>query len=153
MGWLGENKDAVETSLFQTTRDLFTELSLVFFDTTSIYFEGEGGATLGQRGHSKDHRPDRKQMIVGAALDGAGRPVSCKMWPGNHTDVKALIPPGVYFRMLLIGYFERIDSERGIAWRCADSLSLRDFLGIALDEATPTPRPLTSRSLRPLIVF
>ena len=39
------------------------------------------------------------------------------------------IPPGVYFRMLLIGYFERIDSERGICWRCSDSLSLRQFLG------------------------
>ena len=47
------------------------------------------------------------------------------------------IPPGVYFRMLLIGYFERIDSERGICWRCADSLSLRSFLGLSLDESTP----------------
>jgi len=47
------------------------------------------------------------------------------------------VPPGVYFRMLLIGYFEGIGSERGIAWRCADSLALRSFLGIALDEATP----------------
>ena len=47
------------------------------------------------------------------------------------------IPPGVYFRMLLIGYFERIDSERGIAWRCEDSLSLRNFLGIPLNEKTP----------------
>ena len=47
------------------------------------------------------------------------------------------IPPGVYFRMLLIGYFERIDSERGICWRCSDSLSLRRFLGLALDESTP----------------
>jgi transposase len=47
------------------------------------------------------------------------------------------IPPGVYFRMLLIGYFEGIDSERGIAWRVADSLSLRRFLGYALTEDTP----------------
>ena len=47
------------------------------------------------------------------------------------------IPPGVYFRMLLIGYFEGIDSERGIAWRCADSLALRAFLGYSLKEATP----------------
>src|SRR5436309_7087149 len=45
--------------------------------------------------------------------------------------------PGVYFRSLLIGYFEGLDSERGIAWRTADSLSLRKFLGFALDEATP----------------
>ncbi len=47
------------------------------------------------------------------------------------------IPPGVYFRMLLIGYFERIDSERGICWRCADSLSLRSFLSLGLDQSTP----------------
>jgi transposase len=47
------------------------------------------------------------------------------------------LPPGVYFRMLMIGYFEGIDSERGIAWRCADSLALRAFLGFALDESTP----------------
>jgi len=44
------------------------------------------------------------------------------------------MPPGVYFRMLLIGYFEGIDSERGIAWRCRDSLSLREFLGYGLSE-------------------
>ena len=47
------------------------------------------------------------------------------------------LPPGVYFRALLLGYFEGIDSERGIAWRLADSLSLRRFLGYALDETTP----------------
>lgn len=47
------------------------------------------------------------------------------------------IEPGVYFRMLLIGYLEGIDSERGIAWRCADSLGLREFLGFTLSEATP----------------
>jgi transposase len=47
------------------------------------------------------------------------------------------IPPGTYFRMLLVGYFEGIGSQRGIAWRCADSLSLRDFLGIPLGEESP----------------
>ena len=47
------------------------------------------------------------------------------------------IPPGVYFRMLLIGYFEGIDSEHGIAWRCTDSLTLRDFLGCGLKDSTP----------------
>lgn len=47
------------------------------------------------------------------------------------------IPPGVYFRMLLVGYFEGIGSQRGIAWRCADSLSLREFLGIPLGEDSP----------------
>ena len=47
------------------------------------------------------------------------------------------IPPGVYFRMVFVGYFEGIDSQRGIAWRCADSLGLRSFLGIPPTEATP----------------
>jgi transposase len=47
------------------------------------------------------------------------------------------LPPGIYFRLLLIGYFEGIDSERGIAWRVADSLALRDFLGLGLTEAPP----------------
>jgi len=53
------------------------------------------------------------------------------------------IPPGVYFRMLLVGYFEGIDSQRGIAWRCADSLSLKSFLGYSLAEATPEHSSLT----------
>jgi transposase len=53
------------------------------------------------------------------------------------------IPPGVYFRMLFVGYFEGIDSQRGIAWRCADSLALRSFLGTPLTEATPEHSSLT----------
>ncbi len=109
MGWLGEalpddqqkhatpfaprcRKDVFEEALFDRRRDLFNELELVFFDTTSIYFEGEGGSELGQYGHSKDHRPDRKQMVVGVVIDGQGRPLCCELWPGNVTDVKTLIP-------------------------------------------------------------
>src|SRR3977135_3305379 len=56
---------------------------------------------------------------------------------------RSSIPPGVYFRMLLVGYFEGIDSQRGIAWRCADSLSLRSFLGVPLGESTPDHSSLT----------
>jgi transposase len=64
------------------------------------------------------------------------------------------IPPGVYFRMLLIGYFEGIDSQRGIAWRCADSLALRQFLGIPLDQGTPDHSTLTNTRQRlPAEVF
>jgi transposase len=58
------------------------------------------------------------------------------------------LPPGVYFRMLLIGYFEGLDSQRGIAWRCSDSLSLRAFLGITLDEGTPDHSTLTNTRKR-----
>lgn len=85
-------KDLVEEKLFHRRRDLFTELDLVFFDTTSIYFEGSGGTTLGKKGHSKDHRPDLNQMVVGAVIDEKGNPVCCEMWPGNTADVKTLIP-------------------------------------------------------------
>jgi transposase len=85
-------KDLVEEGLFARRRDLLTTLDLVFFDTTSIYFEGEGGLTLGEHGNSKDSRPDLKQMVVGAVLDGEGRPIACELWPGNTTDVKTLVP-------------------------------------------------------------
>jgi len=71
---------------------LFTELEIVFFDTTSIYFEGEGGDQIGQYGNSKDHRPDCRQMVVGVVLDNHGFPLFCEMWPGNTTDVKSLLP-------------------------------------------------------------
>lgn len=53
------------------------------------------------------------------------------------------IPPGVYFRMLMVGYFEGIGSQRGIAWRCHDSLSLREFLGVSLGQDTPDHSSLT----------
>ncbi len=53
------------------------------------------------------------------------------------------IPPGVYFRMLLVGYFEGVDSQRGIAWRCSDSRSLQQFLGLLLTEMTPDHSSLT----------
>ena len=109
MAWLGEElpqdqqkgktpfaprctKDRIEEELFAHRRDLFTDLQLVFFDTTSISFEGEGGQDIGQRGFSKDHRPDLYQMVVGAVLDGQGRPICCELWPGNTTDVTTLIP-------------------------------------------------------------
>ena len=109
MAWLGEGlpkeqqngttpfaprtiKDLIEEDLFARKRDLFSDLALVFFDTTSIYFEGEGGATLGHRGHSKDHRPDLKQMVVGIVLDQHGNPICSELWPGNATDVKSLVP-------------------------------------------------------------
>ena len=106
MSWLGDSliqqgndpltlrtrKDLIEEELFRRNRDLFSNLDLVFFDTTSLYFEGHGGENLGQYGHSKDSRPDLRQMIVGAILDGSGRPICCELWPGNVTDVTTLIP-------------------------------------------------------------
>ena len=109
MAWLGEElgadaqggatpfarrtiKDLIEEQLFARRRDLFSELSVVFMDTTSLSFTGAGGETLGERGYSKDHRPDLMQMIVGVVIDAAGRPVCSEMWPGNTADVSVLVP-------------------------------------------------------------
>jgi DDE family transposase len=109
MAWLGEElpedqqdaatpfaprcvKDVLEEELFAARRDLLTTLDIVFMDTTSLYFEGAGGQTLGRRGFSKDHRPDLNQMILAVLLDGDGRPVCTEMWPGNTADVTSLIP-------------------------------------------------------------
>jgi hypothetical protein len=106
MAWLGEEladqsgatraprriKDLIEEALFQRRRSLFSDLSVVLFDTTSLMFYGAGGESLGQRGKSKDHRPDLKQVVVGVVLDEAGRPICSETWPGNAADVKALLP-------------------------------------------------------------
>src|SRR4051812_6328930 len=109
MAWLGEElpanqqdgatpfaprtvKDLIEERLFERRRDLFSELSVVFMDTTSLSFTGTGGETLGERGYSKDHRPDLMQMIVGVVIDAAGRPVCSEMWPGNTAAVSVLVP-------------------------------------------------------------
>jgi transposase len=69
------------------------------------------------------------------------------------TQGRPSIPPGIYFRMLLVGYFEGIDSQRGIAWRCSDSLALREFLGLDVTERVPEHSSLTvTRQRLPLAV-
>jgi hypothetical protein len=106
MAWLGEeladqqgsglvprtNKDLIEEKLFAKRRSLFNDVGLAIFDTTSLYFEGEGGTTLGRHGHSKDSRPDLHQMVLGVVIDETGRPICSEMWPGNTADVTTLIP-------------------------------------------------------------
>jgi transposase len=76
------------------------------------------------------------QVLNAAGFDGFAE-AECIRFYKSETMGRPSIAPGVYFRMLLIGYFEGIDSERGIAWRCADSLSLKSFLGYGLTDATP----------------
>src|SRR6516164_6191459 len=84
-------KDEIEERLFTRRSDLFSNLSVVFMDTTSLSFYGEGGETLGENGFSKDFRPDLKQMILGLVIDGAGWPICTEMWPGNTADVATLL--------------------------------------------------------------
>ena len=107
MSWLGEElpeseqagrtlvprstKDLIEEQLFESRCDLFSELSVVFMDTTTLYFEGRGGDTLGEKGKSKDYRPHLNQMVLGVIMDQNGRPVCSEMWPGNTADVTTLL--------------------------------------------------------------
>jgi hypothetical protein len=144
MAWLGEElpaaeqadrtlvarcvKDLVEERLFARRRSLFTDLSVVFMDTTSLYFEGAGGETLGERGHSKDYRPQLNQMIVGAIIDQEGRPVCSEMWPGNTADVTTLIP--VVDRLRARFGIERVCvvADRGMI--SADTISALEARGL-----------------------
>ena len=70
----------------------FSDLSLVFMDTTSVSFYGAGGDSLGAYGHSKDHRPDLKQMILAVVIDGEGQRICTEMLPGNTADATVLLP-------------------------------------------------------------
>ena len=138
-------------------RDLFTTLDLVFFDTTSIYFEGEGGATLGEKGDSRDHRSDLNQMVVGAVLDNGGNPLCCEMWPGNIADVKALIPSwiesGSAFRLVVLcGSGSRHDQFRGLGGAGAKRDSLYPWSPDAPGERDSGKSPLRGgrfREVRP----
>jgi Transposase DDE domain len=99
MAWLGEDigdgrttTDLIEEALYRHRHELFGEVSVSFFDTTSLYFEGRGGQTLGQCGYSKDYRPHLKQVVLGIVLDGSDRPFASFLWPGNTADVTRLRP-------------------------------------------------------------
>src|SRR5215207_788479 len=142
MAWLGEElpeerqdhatpfsprtiKDEIEEALFARHRDLFTDLSVVFMDTTSLSFEGAGGDTLGAHGYSKDHRPDLKQMILAVVVDGEGRPICTEMMPGNTADVSVLVP-----------VIDRLRHRFGITRACvvADRGMISEATIAALDE-------------------
>lgn len=110
MGWLGEalpdekeqlakspfmwraNKDLIEEGLFGLRRDLFSQLDIVFFDTTSLHFEGVMNGHLRHRGYSKNKRSDLNQIVVGVVIDNNGNPICSEIMPGNTTDVKTLVP-------------------------------------------------------------
>ena len=95
---------------------------------------------------------DRLQTVLADAGFDAFVETLCKPYYAAVMGAPSL-PPGRYFRMHLVGYFEGIDSERGLEWRCADSLSLRDFLGLGLRDRVPDHSWLSrSRARLPLEV-
>ena len=128
MAWLGEeladqrgsglmprtNKDLIEEQLFAKRRSLFNDVGLAIFDTTSLYFEGDGGTTLGRHGHSKDSRPDLHQMVLGVVIDETGRPICSEMWPGNTADVTTLIPVVTRLRERFLLHRVCIIADRGM---------------------------------------
>jgi transposase len=77
------------------------------------------------------------ELLREAEFDRKVEELCQSFYEGDGTAGRRSIPPGVYFRMLFVGYFEGIESERGLAWRCSDSLSLREFLGLLPHESVP----------------
>ena len=77
------------------------------------------------------------KLLDEAAFDKQVEDLCASHYANDDKPGRPAIAPGLYFRMLLIGYFEGIGSERGIAWRCADSILLRDFLNLPSHVAVP----------------
>lgn len=108
---MGKRKKARQEELWIAAKDVIEPPGNAFYDRVNRILD--------------EHGFDRKAEAL------------CRKFYRKSQYGRPSIAPGVYFRTLLIGYFEGLDSERGIAWRAADSLSLRRFLGFALDEPTP----------------
>jgi transposase len=98
MDFLDECRDDLEKALYQHRRTLFDRVEMVFYDTTSTYFEVEEGRLddvdygLRQRGHSRDERPDLRQIVIGLACDQNGYPVASDVWSGDTTDAITVAP-------------------------------------------------------------
>lgn len=88
LDFLADFKDEIENMLFEQVRNLFNlEVDLVFWDTTSTYFEGKGPSGLAEYGYSKDHRPDRLQILVGVLMTREGLPIAHQIFPGGTADI------------------------------------------------------------------
>ncbi len=95
MGFLIENNERLQERVFFSTANLLNlEVDFIYFDTTSTYFEVEPGfgeeEELRKAGHSKDHRPDLLQVVIGLAVTRDGIPVRCWVWPGNTVDMEVI---------------------------------------------------------------
>src|ERR1700722_11730581 len=88
------------------------------------------------------------ELLSEAKFDRRAEQICAPYFEADDKPGRPSIPPGVYFRMLFVGYFEGIESERGLEWRCADSLSLRTFLGVAMDKRVPDHSSLSRMRTR-----
>ncbi|RXM22335.1 transposase, partial [Citrobacter sp. AAK_AS5] len=96
-----------------------------------------GGESLGQYGHSKDHRPDLHQMVMGVVLTGDGRPVCCEMWPGNQTDAQSLLP--------VVDRLRQRFGLRRVCWVADRGMISRATLSWLEGQAAPWPYILGAR--------
>ena len=101
-----------------------------------------------QRGAGHRFYEKLNELLQEAGFDRKAEELCAPYFDPDHTPGRRSIAPGVYFRMHLIGYFEGIESERGIEWRCADSMSLREFLGLELTERVPDHSTLSRMRMR-----
>lgn len=107
MDFLLEAEEQIQREVFYSVAHLFNlEVDLLYFDTTSTYFEiedadededeaspsdnGKRSSTIRKRGHSKDHRPDLPQVVIGLAVTREGIPIRCWVWPGNSADMSVI---------------------------------------------------------------
>lgn len=94
MDFLIESAEEIQREVYETVADLLNlEVDLLFFDTTSSYFEMDDEPeedSIKQRGYSKDHRPDLPQVVIGFAVTREGIPVRCWVWPGNTSDMSVI---------------------------------------------------------------
>ena len=88
------------------------------------------------------------ELLSEAKFDRRAEQICAPYFEADDKPGRPSIPPGVYFRMLFVGYFEGIESERGLEWRCADSLSLRTFLGVQVQERVPDHSSLSRMRTR-----
>ncbi len=123
--------EAVEKALYRHRQPLFGAVSIAFFDTTTLWFEGAGGATLGQRGHSKDYHGYLKQVVLGIVFDDESRlprrpppEPSLKLWCLKSTTAsKALIINLAQIETTEVGFnFREVaDGFRRRGWSVSDS--------------------------------
>ena len=87
------HRQELEDAVFGRVAELFSlPLSLVFYDLTSVYFEGDGVSPLAEYGYSRDHRDDRAQVVVGLAVTQEGLPITHRVYPGSTGDPLTLLP-------------------------------------------------------------
>lgn len=131
LDFLEEGKDTIEIRLFEKTKTLFNaSVTLVFFDTTSTYCEGSGkhSDALLRYGRSKDHRSDRKQLVVGVLMDQRGIPLGCAVVPGNTQDVTLV--------KQLVGQVKERFSLQDIVWvsdaGCGSEKNIEELRGLGM---------------------